>query len=161
MSVQKAFVPDIPGCTEHHFFLHEAFCDARTDQRSVCACWLDFKNAYGSVHHNLIHFAIKHYHGPAHFRIVVQDLYQSLSTNVLSENWSTSCFKYCVGVFHSDPLSFVIFSTVASLLCDVSNCPANDFHGTSLPRPMIEWCYFNLLMLLSSLDVVHDYASPM
>ena len=48
-NLQKAFVPGIPGCHEHQFKVWRALQDAKACQRSLCAVWLDLKNAYGSI----------------------------------------------------------------------------------------------------------------
>ncbi len=71
-ATQKAFIKDVPGCTEHQFKLWQAILDARRNQRNITVCWLDLANAFGSIHHNLITHALWHYHLPAHFiRIII------------------------------------------------------------------------------------------
>ena len=52
-SIQKAFLPVTPGCTEHHLKLASVLAEARRKQKSLSVCWLDLANAYGSVHHSL------------------------------------------------------------------------------------------------------------
>ena len=61
-TIQKAFVHGIPGCTEHQFKPATAIQEARKKHRSLTICWLDLANAYGSVHHQLIQFTLRHYH---------------------------------------------------------------------------------------------------
>ena len=104
---QKAFLPGVSGCTEHQFV---AFQDARSHQRTLCSCWLDFRNAFGSVHHNLIHFDLERYHGSDKFRHVVKNLYDGLSACVSIRNWITESFRYQIGVFQGDQLSVAIFT---------------------------------------------------
>ena len=62
--IQKAFVPKISGCTEHHLKLATVLNDARIKHKSLAVCWLDLANAYGSVQHSLIAFSLRHYHAP-------------------------------------------------------------------------------------------------
>ena len=38
--------------------------------------WLDLANAFGSIHHQLICFSLKHYHAPASMIATVSNLYQ-------------------------------------------------------------------------------------
>ena len=52
----------------HLFRLHWAYTklatavnEARTCHKSLCVCWLDLANSYGSVHHDLIKFSLKYY----------------------------------------------------------------------------------------------------
>ena len=63
-SVQKAFLPTTPGSTEHHLKLATIMGDARKKHKSLAVCWLDLANAYGSVHHTLMSFTLKHYSAP-------------------------------------------------------------------------------------------------
>ena len=50
-NIQKAFTPSVPGCTEHQAKLWSTVKDARSQQKSVSACWIDLANAYESVSH--------------------------------------------------------------------------------------------------------------
>ena len=58
-SVQKAFLPGVPGCLEQYTKLSAAIFEAYKNHRSLTVCWLDLTNAYGSVHHSLIDYALK------------------------------------------------------------------------------------------------------
>ena len=62
--VQKAFLPTIPGVTEHQCKLAAIIKEAKRSKHSLVVTWLDIANAYGSVHHSLIQFALQHYHAP-------------------------------------------------------------------------------------------------
>ena len=57
-------MPTIPGCTEHHLKLSSVLAEAHSNHKSLAICWLDLANAYGSVHHSLIQFSLRHYHAP-------------------------------------------------------------------------------------------------
>ena len=58
--IQKAFINSIPGCTEQQCKLASIIQEAWKKHRSLSVCWLDY--AYGSVHHQLIHFTLNNYH---------------------------------------------------------------------------------------------------
>lgn len=81
-------------------------------------CWLDLANAYGSVHHSLIEFTLKHYHAPPKFTGIVQSFYSHLSVKVCTSSWSTPLIPLQVGVYQGDPLSVVIFNTVINTMVD-------------------------------------------
>ena len=117
-SVQKAFMPKTPGCIEHHLKLAEVLKNAKHKHKSLTVCWLDLANAYGSVHHSLISYALKHYHAPPQFLQTIQSFYSNLSVNVNSSQWSTSPITLRVGVYQGDPLSVVIFNTVINTMID-------------------------------------------
>ena len=117
-SVQKAFLPGVPGCLEHYKKLSAIIRDAHKKHRSLSVCWLDLANAYGSVHHQLISFCLQHYHAPQSFIDSVMDIYSGLSASFQSSKWSTAPVPLRVGVYQGDPLSPIIFNTVMSTLVD-------------------------------------------
>ena len=80
--------------------------------------WLDLANAYGSVHHSLIQFSLKHYHAPPQLTSIVGSLYCGLSATVLTQDWSTPTFPLQVGVYQGDPFSVVVFNSVINTLMD-------------------------------------------
>ena len=59
---QKAFMVEVAGCIEHSTLIFEALKEANEEYRSICLAMLDFANAYGSIRHNLIRFAMEWYH---------------------------------------------------------------------------------------------------
>ena len=91
-SLQKAFMPTVPGCTEHHLKLSAILDEARKRHKVLCVCWLDIANAYGSVHHNLIQFSLQHYHAPPGICAIVKALYSGLQAKVITSEWETPAF---------------------------------------------------------------------
>ena len=104
-SLQKAFMPTIPGCTEHHLKLSSILAEAKSKHKSLAICWLDLANAYGTVHHSLIQFSLRHYHAPPQFLSVLQALYSGLSVKVMTTAWETPMISLQKGVYQGDPLS--------------------------------------------------------
>ena len=117
-SLQKAFMPTVPGCTEHHQKLSSILAEAHFNHKSATVCWLDLANAYGSVHHSLIDFSLRHYHAPPQFLAAVQALYTGLHAKVITAEWETPVISLQKGVYQGDPLSVVIFNTVMNTLLD-------------------------------------------
>ena len=64
-NIQKAFMRNIPGCTEQFYKLLGAIQESHQKHKSITICWLDLANAHGSVHHDLINFTPQHYHAPS------------------------------------------------------------------------------------------------
>ena len=116
--IQKAFMPTTPGCTEHHSKLAAILSEASRKHKSLAICWLDLANAYGSVHHSLIQFAIQHYHVPPQFQKIIASFYSGLAGQFLTTNWSTPSIPLKIGVYQGNPLSVVIFNTVMNTLVD-------------------------------------------
>ena len=115
-SLQKAFMPTVPGCIEHQFKLSSLIAEAQSKHKSLAVCWLDLANAYGSVHHALIQFSLQHYYAPPQFLSILQALYSGLSATIISTNWETPLIPLEKGVYQGDPLSVVIFNTVITPL---------------------------------------------
>jgi hypothetical protein len=117
-SLQKAFMPIVPGCTEHHLKLSSILSEAHSNHKSLAVCWLDLANAYGSVHHSLISFSLHHYHAPPQFLGIMQALYSGLNAKVITAEMETPVISLQKGVYQGDPLSVVIFNTVMNTLLD-------------------------------------------
>ena len=98
-SLQKAFMPTVPGCTEHHQKLSSILAEAHSNHKSVAVSWLDLANAYGSVHHSLIDFSLRHYHAPPQFLSTVQALYTGLHAKVITAEWETPVISLQKGVY--------------------------------------------------------------
>ena len=117
-NVQKAFLPTVPGVTEHHCKLAAIIKGARTSKRSLAVAWLDIANAYGSVHHSLIQFVLQHYHAPPEFSALLQSWYSGLSASISTADWVTPAVSLETGVYQGDPLSVVLFLSVMATLSD-------------------------------------------
>lgn len=116
--VQKGFVNRVNGCQEHQFKLMEAIRDAKSHQRSQTVLWLDLRNAFGTVDHRLIQFALSHYHCGDTMSSLIADLYNGLGAVVSTKDWCTPVFNYGTGVLQGDPLSVAIFDMVINLYAD-------------------------------------------
>ena len=115
---QKAFMPSVPGCIEHYTKLATAINEACTCHKSLCVCWLDLANAYGSVHHDLIRFSLLHYHAPSKLIDMVSNLYQGLNASISIPAGRTKAIPLEIGLYQGDPLSVTIFNTVMNTYLD-------------------------------------------
>jgi len=141
-SVQKAFLPGVPGCLEQCTKLVAAITEAHKSHRSSTVCWLDLANAYGSVHHGLIDYALQHYHAPPCFRRVVSHLYTDLSATITCASWTTKPIPLQVGVYQGDPLSVVVFNTVMATLADALKAHSSlgyTFSGSSRSMNVLQY----------------------
>ena len=60
-SVQKGCMEKVPGCWEHISMVWAALKEAKSKNLSLATVWLDIANAYGSIPHKLIIFALHRY----------------------------------------------------------------------------------------------------
>ena len=117
-SIQKGFLAGVSGCLEHSFALMEALKEARTVHRQIVVTWIDLANAYGSVRHNLIQFALNWYHVPLLIQKIIFDYYEKLCAMVITQKWSTGFFLFDIGLFQGCVLSTILFDCVFQLLID-------------------------------------------
>ena len=74
ISVQKCFVEELAGCAEHTTMLAELLRNTKENARQIRICWTDLENAFGSLRHDLIQFALSWYHFPLKLRSFVKRL---------------------------------------------------------------------------------------
>ena len=117
-SSQKGFLFGVPGCIEHSFAFAEALRRVRADKRAIVISWIDLANAYGSVKHNLIQFALNWYHVPEIIQGLIFDYYDKLCASVTTKDWATAFFSFDIGLFQGCVLSTILFDCVFNLLLD-------------------------------------------
>lgn len=118
-SIQKGFLPGVAGCVEHTQVLMETLLDSKRNAKDIVVAWLDLANAYGSVAHNLIQFALEWYHVPANIRELIYNYYDELFVRIRTKQWTSEWFMYQIGLFQGCPLSVVLFLMVFNLLLDL------------------------------------------
>ena len=116
--VQNGFLSGVPGCLEHTFVAWEMLREAFENTRQLVISWLDLENAYGSVSHNLIQFALEYYGVPEAWREIIFNYYEKLMTKVITKEWSTGFFCFEIGLFQGCVLSCILFNCVFQLLLD-------------------------------------------
>ena len=102
---RKGFMKEVAGCVERSETAYWCFLDARHHHQDLCVSWVDLANAYGSLKHALIHFALEWYHVPEHFRELIFNCYERLSARVLVGTLLSACFWFSSGVFQGCPPS--------------------------------------------------------
>ena len=116
--VQKGFLAGMSGCIEHTFALLEAIRDAKESHRQIVIMWLDLVNAYGSIRHKFIQFALNWYHIPKAIQEMIFDYYEKLCAMIATNNWSTVFFLFDIRLFQGCVLSTILFDCVFQLLLD-------------------------------------------
>jgi hypothetical protein len=117
-AVQKGFLSGVAGCVEHPFALYEGLRDAFENTRSICTTWIDLANAFGSVRHNLIQFALDWYHVPKFIQGLIMTYYDLLCAKIVTKDWATMFFHFDIGCFQGCVLSAILFDCVFNLLLD-------------------------------------------
>ena len=100
---------DIPGCWEHIAMVWDALKDARLNRRDLVSIWLDIANAYGSIPHKLIFFALRRYGIPEKWVSIVETYYYSSWSKAVSEGALSSWHRHERGIFTGCCLSIILF----------------------------------------------------
>ena len=103
------------GCLEHTSVLMAALRDAKRKNRTIIITWLDLANAYGSVRHNLIHFALSWFHVPEWVCVLIKSYYNSLFAKVVTRDWETAIFAFHIGVLQGCTIAPTLFTIVFQL----------------------------------------------
>ena len=81
-SIQKGCMEKVPGCWEHMSIVWSALKEAWQNKLSIANVWLDIANAYGSIPHRLIFFALKRYGVDDHWVAIIRNYYSGIYTKV-------------------------------------------------------------------------------
>ena len=105
---------EVAGCIEHSTLIFEALKEAKEEYQSICLAMLDFANAYGSIRHNLIHFAMEWYHFPPWLCKLIFCYYDRIFAFVVTKNLSTDFFALQIGLCQGCCMSVIIFTCCLS-----------------------------------------------
>ncbi|CAG9565456.1 unnamed protein product [Danaus chrysippus] len=115
---QKGFLPGISGCLEHNTLLSESLKDARKSERQITVCWIDLENAFGSIQHELMLFALRWYNFPPLVRDMIASYYSKLRFSIITKEGPSKSLSYNVGLFQGCCLSPIVFNIVINILVD-------------------------------------------
>ncbi|CAG9584683.1 unnamed protein product [Danaus chrysippus] len=115
---QKGFLPGISGCLEHNTLLSESLKDARKSERQITVCWIDLENAFGSIQHELMLFALRWYNFPPLVSDMIASYYSKLKFSIITKEGPSKSLSYNVGLFQGCCLSPIVFNIVINILVD-------------------------------------------
>ena len=98
-SVQKGSMKKVAGCWEHTAMVWSALKDAREAKKDLSLLWLDLANAYGSVPHKLIEFALKRYLVPPDWIKMIMAYFNGMWGRTSSSRASSDWMQYERGIF--------------------------------------------------------------
>ena len=108
-SCQKAGVPGFPGCVEHSAVIWEQIQRAKREKGDLHVVWLDLANAYGSVPHQLIEFALEFFHIPVCIRALVAKYFEDLQMCCTHQDFTTGWQQLEVGIAMGCSISPILF----------------------------------------------------
>jgi hypothetical protein len=115
---QKGFIPGINGCAEHQLLLDQAIDNIRIrGQGEVVHVLTDLSNAFGTVRHSLILFALRHYRYHEDFISLIANMYNDMKLRFTIDG-NSIMVNFDIGVFQGDVLSPTLFLVVMNMIID-------------------------------------------
>lgn len=108
-SCQKAGVPGFPECVEHSAVIWEQIQRAKREKGDLHVVWLDLANAYGSVPHQLIEYALDFFYIPVCIRALVAKYFEDIKMCCTHQDFTTGWQKLEVGIAMGCSISPILF----------------------------------------------------
>ena len=104
-SIQKGFLRSLKGCPEHSLTLQGIIRHAKRCHKTLHCLWLDLKNAFGSVKHELLIHSLRIAHIPNSIIKYIENFYKSIRVCIKTNSFITKGIDLKIGVFQGDTLS--------------------------------------------------------
>jgi hypothetical protein len=114
-SSQKSARPT-EGCYEHTFILQSLVLDAKRHQKNLFLAWLDLRNAFGSVPHDVISVTLSHLGVPDSVVNLVKNVYTNATTEVRTPAGITPGIPINAGVKQGCLLSPILFNLCIEII---------------------------------------------
>ena len=135
-SIQKGCMEKTPGVWEHVSMVWSALQEARNTKGDLAAVWLDIANAYGTIPHELMFFALKRYGVSNHCIHLIRVYYGGLWSKSFSESALSDWHRHDRGIFAGCTLSIALFVAGINVVIEyVSNCQVEKLFIKSTPLP--------------------------
>ena len=112
---QKGFLPT-DGCLEHNHLMKSVLQDSRRMRRPAYLAYLDLKDAYGSVPHEILFKTMETAGLEGSTLGIVKDFYQDTTTTIRTKSSTTDPISINRGVKQGCPLSPILFNLVMEVL---------------------------------------------
>jgi hypothetical protein len=107
---QKGFIPGKAGCLEHCCTVNMMINDAMSYNKELYIMSLDFKDAFGSVPHELLKYNLLKSGFPENLVGIITDSYEGAFSNIITSKGIGDCIPIRKGVKQGCPLSPTLFN---------------------------------------------------
>ena len=135
-SIQKGCMEKIPGCWEHLSMVWHALKEAKAQKSNLAVIWLDIANAYGSIPHKLIIFALHRYGVSPQWIKLIETYYNGIFSKSFSQSATSSWHRHQQGIFAGCTLSIILFLAGMNIILEYSmqaRVPQFTTNNTVLP----------------------------
>ena len=115
-SVQKVGLPGTPGCIERASMIWEAIQTAKKGKSHLVVVWLDLANAFGSISHKLIEYAMDLFWIPPEVIKIMMDYYNLFIMRFFTANFTTAWQRLEIGIAAGCTFSVIWFVLVMEVL---------------------------------------------
>ena len=111
----------VPGCWEHMSMFWGALKEAQCNKLNVANIWLDIANAYGSIPHKQIFFALERYGVHKHWMSLIKAYYSRIYSNFFSSSAPSSWHQHFKGIYrlHIIHHLFLIWNQCHHRICNI------------------------------------------
>lgn len=109
-NVQRGFIEAVNGCSDNAMIISELFYDAMRNHRNIFVTALDFKNAFGSVSHDMIIDCLKKKGFPSEFIHIIKNVYTGSTTSIITNNFVSEEIDIKKGTKQGCPVSPLLFN---------------------------------------------------
>ena len=158
-SIQKGCMEKVTGCLEHLSMVWHALKEARTHKSTLATIWLDIANAYGSIPHKLIIFALRRYGVSPQWIRLVENYYKGIFSKSFSESATSAWNRHHQGIFAGCTLSIILFLAGMNIILEYSaqvKAPKFTTNKTGLPLLRFAKCFYGW----HKPNVFHSFWSP-
>ncbi|KAI8485265.1 hypothetical protein Bbelb_370120 [Branchiostoma belcheri] len=107
--IQKAGIPGFPGCTEHASTIWNQIQLARSRKEDLHVVWLDLANAYGSIPHKVIQYALEFFWVPKEVKQMVHNYFSDFKLSISTRSYTTGWQKVEKGIAMGCSISPLLF----------------------------------------------------
>lgn len=108
-SIQKGGISGFAGCLEHSGVLSQMIHEARMRKGDLTVVWLDLTNAFGTIPHDLIRTALRHYHIPDHIRAMISTYLGGIQLRFKTKDFITQWQHLGRGIVTGCTVSPILF----------------------------------------------------
>ena len=107
---QRGFIEKVNGCSDNASIISELYYDAMRNNKSLYITALDFRNAFGSVDHNMITHCLHEKGFPAEFCDIIANIYFGSSTKIITNRFTSPPIGVKRGTKQGCPVSPLLFN---------------------------------------------------
>ena len=126
----------VSRCWEHLSMVWYALNEARTHKSTLATTWLDIANAYGSIPHKLIIFALRRYGISPQSIKLVENYCKGIFSKSFSQSATSAWHRHHQGIFAGCTLSIILFLAGMNIILEYSarvKVPKFTTNNTELP----------------------------